>query len=86
MLEDGVAREMARMVLPINIYTEIYCCWDLKNLLHFITLRDDSHAQEEIQEYGKAIKSICKELFPFTMTAYENIKYDNTNRRVQRTY
>lgn len=75
MLRDGVSREMARMVLPINIYTEIYCCWDLKNLLHFITLRDDAHAQAEIQEYGKAIKSICLELFPWTMEAYEKYKW-----------
>lgn len=67
MIEDGVAREMARMILPVNIYTEIYTTWDLKNLLHFIALRDDSHAQAEIQEYGKAIKLICKEVFPWTM-------------------
>lgn len=74
MLKAGVAREMARMVLPINIYTEIYACWDLKNLLHFIKLRDDSHAQYEIQEYGKAIKEICRELFPWTIEAYETFK------------
>jgi thymidylate synthase (FAD) len=75
MLNDGVAREMARMVLPVNIYTEIYACWDMKNLLHFITLRDDGHAQSEIQEYGKAIKGICKELFPMTMNAYEKYQW-----------
>ncbi len=75
MLESGVAREMARMVLPVNIYTEIYACWDLKNLLHFITLRDDGHAQSEIQEYGKAIKTICKELFPWTLEAFEKYKF-----------
>jgi len=75
MLDAGIAREMARMVLPINIYTEIYCCWDLKNLIHFITLRDDSHAQAEIQEYGRAIKQIAKELFPWTIEAYEKFKF-----------
>lgn len=74
MLADGVAREMARMALPVNIYTEIYCCWDIRNLIHFITLRDDSHAQQEIQEYARAMKSICKELFPWTMEAYEESK------------
>jgi thymidylate synthase ThyX len=42
--------------------------------LLFISLRDDSHAQAEIQEYGRAIKQICKELFPWTMEAYENLK------------
>lgn len=75
MLDEGVAREMARMVLPVNIYTEIYACWDLKNLLHFITLREDAHAQAEIQDYGRAIKSICTELFPWTMEAYEKFKF-----------
>lgn len=75
LLEAGVAREMARMVLPVNIYTEIYTTWDLKNLLHFIRLRDDSHAQAEIQEYGKAIKGILKELFPLTMEAYEKYSW-----------
>jgi thymidylate synthase (FAD) len=75
LLNDGVAREMARMVLPVNIYTEIYACWDLKNLLHFITLREDAHAQAEIQEYGKAIKTIISEVAPWTMEAYEKYKW-----------
>jgi thymidylate synthase (FAD) len=75
MLEMGVAREMARMVLPVNIYTEVYSCWDLKNLLHFVTLREDAHAQAEIQEYGRAIKSMLVELFPMTMAAYEKFKF-----------
>lgn len=75
MLADGVAREMARMVLPVNIYTECYCCWDLKNLLHFITLREDSYAQAEIQVYAQAIKVMLCELFPWTMEAYEKFKF-----------
>lgn len=76
MLRAGIAREMARMVLPINIYTECYATWDMKNLIHFITLRDDSHAQAEIQEYGRAVKKICVELFPWTMEAYEKYKWE----------
>jgi len=76
MLEEGIAKEMARMVLPVNIYTEIYACWDMKNLLHFITLRDDSHAQAEIQQYSKAIKTICEKLFPITMAAFEKYKWN----------
>ena len=75
MLNAGIAREMARMVLPVNIYTEIYCCWDLKNLIHFITLRDDSHAQAEIVEYSRAIKRIAQELFPWTLEAYDKYKF-----------
>jgi thymidylate synthase (FAD) len=83
MLEKGIAREMARMVLPVNIYTEIYCCWDLKNLIHFIGLRDDSHAQAEIQVYGRAIKQIAKELFPWTIEAYEKYKFKLEEHAVQ---
>jgi thymidylate synthase (FAD) len=75
MIKAGVAREMARMCLPVNIYTEIYSCWDLKNLLHFVTLRDDPHAQYEIQVYGKAIKQMLNELFPWTLAAFERYKF-----------
>lgn len=75
LLKQGVAREMARMVLPLNIYTQFYATWDLKNLIHFVTLREDAHAQAEIQDYGKAIKSILTELFPWTMEAYEKWKF-----------
>ena len=75
MIKAGITREQARMVLPVNIYTEIYACWDLKNLLHFITLRDDGHAQQEIQEYGNAIGKIVEELFPYTWEAYKKYKW-----------
>lgn len=75
MIKAGVAKEMARMILPVNLYTEIYCCWDLRNLLHFITLREDSHAQAEIQVYAKAMKDIAKELFPWTFEAYAKYKW-----------
>jgi thymidylate synthase (FAD) len=75
MVESGIAREMARMILPLNIYTYFYATWDLKNLLHFITLRDDSHAQAEIQEYGKAVQVFLRELFPWTMECYDRYKF-----------
>jgi len=78
LLYAGVAREMARMVLPLNIYTQFYTTWDLKNLLHFVTLRDDAHAQAEIQEYGRAMKQIITNLFPWTMEAYEKFKFTVT--------
>lgn len=75
MIKDGIAREMARMVLPINIYTEMRVCWDLKNLMHFISLREDAHAQAEIRDYGAAIKNIVTHLFPMTMSAYGRFKF-----------
>jgi thymidylate synthase (FAD) len=76
LLAVGVAREMARMILPVNIYTEFYCCWDLKNLLHFFSLRDDPHAQYEHQLYGRAMKEITRQLFPVTMKAYDRFKWE----------
>jgi len=71
MLKEGVAREMARIVLPVGIYTEIYSAWDLSNLLKFFALRDDSHAQAEIQDYARAMKSFTAERFPWVMEVYE---------------
>jgi thymidylate synthase (FAD) len=78
-LEQGVAREMARMVLPLNIYTEFYACWDLKNLMHFLQLREDVHAQFEIQEFARAIKEIVKKLFPVTIEAFDKYKWKITD-------
>lgn len=75
MIDANVAREQARMVLPLNLYTYFYATWDIKNLLHFITLREDSHAQAEIQEYGRAVKMILEELFPLTLECYERYKF-----------
>lgn len=84
MMACGIAREMARMVLPVNIYTEIYSTWDMNNLLKFFSLRDEEHAQEEIKVYAKAMRQICKGVFPMVMKAYEKYKtvvveaHDNT--------
>ncbi len=75
MIKHGISREMARMVLPVNIYTEIYVNCDLRNLLNFVRLRDDCHAQYEIQVYSKAIKEVLEELYPMTMRAYEKYKF-----------
>jgi len=75
MLKGNVAREMARMVLPQNFYTEIYTNWDLHNLMHFFTLRLDEHAQFEIREYAKAMYDIAKKLYPWTIAAYDRYKW-----------
>ncbi len=75
MLKDNVAREMARMVLPQNFYTEIYTNWDLHNLMHFFTLRLDEHAQFEIREYAKAMFKITERLYPWTIEAFNKYKF-----------
>lgn len=71
MLESGIAKEMARLILPVGIYTEIYTTWDLNNLLKFFCLRDDAHAQWEHQQFAKAMKTITTSVFPWTMELYE---------------
>jgi thymidylate synthase (FAD) len=76
MLADGVAKELARIVLPVGIYTEIYSCWDMCNLLKFFALRDDSHAQSEIKDYAVAMKEITRELFPVVMDVYDEMLND----------
>jgi len=71
LLKAGVAREQARMVLPVGLYTEFYTCWDLNNLLKYFALRDDPHAQGEHQDYARAMKLITRSLFPWTMELYD---------------
>jgi thymidylate synthase (FAD) len=60
-----------RPILPVAIYTEIYVNCDLHNLMHFLRLRLDSHAQSEIQDVAKAMRKITEELFPWTMAAFQ---------------
>lgn len=74
LLDEGVAKEMARMVLPVNIYTEIYVNIDLHNLMHFLTLRCDGHAQSEMQEIAQAMKTIAEKLYPWSMEVYNKTK------------
>ena len=70
--EAGIARELARSILPVNIYTEWYWKNDLHNLLHFIGLRSDSHAQYEIRVYSDAMAKFVKEVAPHAWEAYED--------------
>lgn len=74
-LELGVSREQARKDLPLSTYTEAYWKIDLHNLLHFISLRIDDHAQYEIRQYAKTIgEQIVKPLFPLVWEAFEDYR------------
>ena len=77
LLSQGVSREMARSVLPVSIYTEFYWKIDLHNLLRFISLRSDKHAQFEIREYSDVIKQIVTEYCPITMEAFDEYFTDS---------
>lgn len=70
-LQRGLAREMARIILPLNTYTEVVWKIDLHNLLHFIRLRNDEHSQWEIRQYAGMIADYVAEHFPATFAAYE---------------
>lgn len=67
---SSLARELARMNLPVNIYTQCYWKIDLHNLLHFLSLRMDSHAQYEIRVFANAIFEIIKQYVPVACNAF----------------
>jgi thymidylate synthase (FAD) len=70
-LDDGVARELARIQLPLATYTEFYWKIDLHNLLHFLSLRADPHAQKEIRDYAEPIlHEIVRTWVPHTYEAF----------------
>ena len=69
---SGLARELARMNLPLNVYTQWYWKCDLHNLLHFIGLRADSHAQYEIRAYAEVLLETVKRWMPVAHDAFVN--------------
>ena len=69
LLERGVAKEIARAILPVSLYSEMYATVDLHNLVHFIKLRSDSHAQKEIRDYSDAMKSLIQPVIPWCYEA-----------------
>ena len=72
MVEKGIAREIARINLPLALYTEFYWQMDLHNLFHFLKLRLDSHAQYEIRLYAEKILEIIKTVCPMAVSSFEN--------------
>ena len=72
LLAEDLARELARISLPLTAYSSLYWKIDLHNLLHFLTLRTDSHAQKEIRDYADAILEIIRPLFPYAVEAWED--------------
>ena len=72
--QQGLARELARMNLPANIYTQWYWKVDLHNLLHFLRLRADAHAQYEIRVYADEICKVVADWVPFAFRAFEDYR------------
>ena len=70
MVEEDVARELARIDLPLSTYTQWYWKIDLHNLFHFLTLRDDPHAQWEIQAFARVMAGMLKRVAPLSYEAW----------------
>jgi thymidylate synthase (FAD) len=75
--DNGLARELARSVLPVGGYTELYWKANLKNFLHMARLRMDPHAQWEIREFARAMYELAKPLFPLACQAFEDYQQNS---------
>ena len=78
-LDEDLARESARGLLPVSNYTEAYWKCNMKNFLHMIKLRADSHAQWEIQEYANAMYDLVEPKFPIICEAFEDYQQYGIN-------
>lgn len=79
LIKAGAARELARMVLPVNLYTQFYWTVNARSLMHFITLRADANAQWEIQKYAEALAAVFAEKMPWTWDAYLTHSWKGVN-------
>lgn len=73
-LQDNVARELARTVLPLSVYTQFYWQMNLHNLFHFLRLRLDPHAQKEIRDFAVQVAACAKAVAPHAWEAFEEYK------------
>jgi len=71
LLARGVPRELARVVLPLSVYSHMFAKIDLRNLFHFLTLRCDAHAQYEIRVYADAMLTLIRPIVPVAVAAWE---------------
>jgi thymidylate synthase (FAD) len=79
LLEGSIARELARVNLPLSLYTEMYWQIDLHNLFHFLRLRLDDHAQYEIRVYAEVLADIAKAVAPLAYKAFEDHRLNARN-------
>lgn len=70
-LANGIPRELARLMLPLNMYSRMFATVDLHNLFHFLRLRLDKHAQYEIRVYAQAILELIQPICPIAVDAFE---------------
>jgi thymidylate synthase (FAD) len=84
LIKAGAARELARMVLPVNLYTQFYWTINARNLMHFINLRADANAQWEIQRYAEALAEFFQKRMPWTWEAFLSQSWKGVNPKLAR--
>ena len=67
LLDLGVCKEQARMILPLNLYTECYWTASLQAVMNFLELREDTHSQWEIQQYAHAVRKLSEGIFQYSL-------------------
>jgi thymidylate synthase (FAD) len=77
LMEKGVSRELARIALPVSVYTEWYWKCDLHNLFHFLSLRMDAHAQQEIRDYANAMFALIQPIAPIAAEAFMDYNFES---------
>jgi thymidylate synthase (FAD) len=77
LMEKGVSRELARIALPVSVYTEWYWKCDLHNIFHFLSLRMDAHAQQEIRDYANAMFALIQPIVPIAAEAFIDYNFES---------
>jgi thymidylate synthase (FAD) len=77
LMEKGVSRELARIALPVSVYTEWYWKCDLQNIFHFLSLRMDAHAQQEIRDYANAMFALIQPIAPIAAEAFIDYNFES---------
>jgi thymidylate synthase (FAD) len=76
LMDKGVSRELARIALPVSVYTEWYWKCDLHNIFHFLSLRMDAHAQQEIRDYANAMFALIQPIVPIAAEAFVDYNFE----------
>ena len=76
MVDVGMAKEQARIVLPLSQYTQVWWTASFQSVMNFIELRDEPTAQVEIQEYARTLKEIMLEVFPETTKIWKEVYWN----------
>ena len=78
MIDMGMAKEQARSILPLTVYTQVWWTASFQSIMNFIELRDEATAQVEIQEYARSLKKIMLKIFPETTKLWQEVYWDSS--------